>query len=177
MPARRKGRILAFQTLYSWEALCRASGGDSGRANGAVPNPTEEPEIPGGGGMLGELLEFSWLETGCDPETLDFSRLLIRGTIESIGEVDAMIRKHLQNWEFSRIKEVDLAILRISTYALMYQQTAPSIIMSEAVGICKEYGTDKSFRFVNGILDGIQRTLGGKARQADRKGAALSGST
>jgi N utilization substance protein B len=183
MSARRKGRILAFQTLYSWEALCRASGGVSGRARKAIPSQAgeaapglpETPESPEGGERLRELLQFSWLETRCDPEILDFSRLLIQGTIESIGEVDAMIRSHLQNWDFSRIKEVDLAILRISTYALMHRQAAPSIIMSEAIGICREYGTDESFRFVNGILDGIQRTLRKKASPAVQECAAGSG--
>ena len=90
----------------------------------------------------------------------DFSRLLIAGSIENIASIDAMIRRHLENWTFSRVNRVDLALLRISTYALMYQkETAPSIIINEAVSISKEYGTDDSYRFVNGVLDGIRKTL------------------
>jgi N utilization substance protein B len=71
-----------------------------------------------------------------------------------------MIRKHLQNWDFSRLNKVDLAVLRISVYALMYQpDTAPSIIINEAIGISKEFGTDDSYRFINGVLDGIRKSL------------------
>ena len=120
MASRRKGRILAFQTLYAWDIA------------GNLP----EEEFP------------------------DFSRLLIAGTIENITSIDAMIRRHLKNWDFTRLNKVDLAVLRISVYALMYQiDTAPSIIINEAIGISKEFGTDDSYRFVNGVLDGIRKSL------------------
>ena len=137
MASRRKGRILAFQALYCWESA----------------------HIP-----VEELLTFSWLETekrdGIDEGIAAFSRLLITGTIENIRSVDQLIQKHLQNWDFSRLNRVDLAILRLSVYTLMYQKDiAPSIVIDEAIGISKEFGTDDSFRFVNGVLDGIRRSL------------------
>ena len=95
-----------------------------------------------------------------DGDVPDFSRLLVAGTIENIGAIDSMIKKHLKNWDFSRLNRVDLAILRMSVYALMYQiDTAPSIIINEAIGISKEFGTDDSYRFVNGVLDGIRKSL------------------
>jgi N utilization substance protein B len=142
MASRRKGRILAFQALYSWEAAGVSSQGT----------------IPEG------LLDFSWLETEkrerLDSDTTDFSRLLVVGTIENIGPVDEMIRRHLKNWDFSRLNRVDLAVLRMSTYTLMYQNdVAPSIVIDEAIGISKEFGADDSFRFINGVLDGIRRSL------------------
>ena len=128
---------MAFQALYSWEA------------SGAEPD---------------EIAHFSWLEPDklerLDRGTADFSRLLVMGTIENIMPVDAMIRGHLKNWDFSRINKVDLAVLRISAYALMYQHDiAPSIVIDEAIGISKEFGTDESYRFINGVLDGIRKTL------------------
>jgi N utilization substance protein B len=71
-----------------------------------------------------------------------------------------MIRAHLQNWDFSRVNRVDLAVLRLSAYTLMFQQDiSPSIVINEAIGISKEFGTDDSYRFVNGVLDSIRRTL------------------
>jgi N utilization substance protein B len=138
MASRRKGRILAFQALYSWEARGRAIGED--------------------------MLNFSWLEAdkkaGLDENISSFSRLLIVGTIENIKTIDSMIRSHLKNWDFSRLNRVDLAILRMSTYTLMYQQDlAPSIAINEAIGISREFGTDDSFRFVNGVLDSIQKAI------------------
>jgi N utilization substance protein B len=144
MGSRRKGRILAFQALYAWEVN---SGGDD----------------------LSLLLDFSWLESdkriALGPEIVDFSRLLIQGTVENIREVDAMIRAHLKNWDFSRLNRVDLAILRMSVYALMYQgEMSPSIVIDEAIGISREFGTDDSYRFINGVLDSIRKALQGEQK-------------
>jgi N utilization substance protein B len=144
MASRRKGRILAFQALYSWEA--------TGRGAGAAAHVPEE------------LLDFSWLETdkqeNLDQATADFSRLLVTGTIQNIDSIDQVIRAHLKNWDFSRLNRVDLALLRMSTYTLMFQtDVLPSIVIDEAIGISKEFGTGESFRFVNGVLDSIRRTL------------------
>ncbi|MDR0561713.1 MAG: transcription antitermination factor NusB [Spirochaetaceae bacterium] len=137
MASRRKGRILAIQALYSWEVKK---------------------------GSPGDALDLSWLEPGKQEalglETVAFSRLLVSGTIENIKAVDAMIRDHLKRWDFSRIKRVDLSILRVSVYTLMYQTDIhPSIVIQEAIELCNEFGTDESYRFVNGILDGIRKTL------------------
>ncbi|MDR0669860.1 MAG: transcription antitermination factor NusB [Treponema sp.] len=154
MASRRKGRILAFQALYSWEA----NTGTRGLKNSGPPAENQVPR---------ELLEFSWLDNekraALDEDISGFSRLLIAGTIENIAGIDRMIRKHLENWDFSRLNRVDLAILRISTYTLMFQtDVAPSIVINEAIGISKEFGTGDSYRFVNGVLDSIRRTLGEK---------------
>jgi N utilization substance protein B len=137
MASRIKGRILAFQDLYFWEST----------------------RIP-----PADLMEFSWLESGkrsaLEDGTADFSRLLIAGTIENIKAIDRMIKSHLQNWDISRLNRVDLAIIRMSTYTLMFQpDIAPSIVIDEAIGISREFGTDESFRFINGVLDSIRRTL------------------
>ena len=135
--SRRKGRILAFQALYCWEA---------------ARTPVDE------------LSAFSWLESeklaALDEGIASFSRLLIAGTVENIKAVDKMIKGRLENWDFSRLNRVDLAILRMSAYTLMYQkEIAPSIVIDEAIGISREFGTDDSFRFVNGVLDSIYRVL------------------
>ncbi|MDR1655152.1 MAG: transcription antitermination factor NusB [Treponema sp.] len=149
MASRRKGRILAFQALYAWESR-RAI--DSQGMQKPVSAPLEE------------FLSFSWLEAeklaAMDEAALGFSRLLITGTIENLKAIDAMIKDHLENWDLSRINRVDLAILRMSVYALMFQDMAPSIIINEAIGISREFGTDESYRFINGVLDSVRKTLG-----------------
>ena len=134
MASRRKGRILAFQALYSWDVH-----------NGETLNPS----IPQG------LLDFSWAgqDSPLAEEMLIFSRLLVTGTIENIKVVDEMIQKHLQNWEIKRLNRVDLALMRMSAYTLMFQtDMPPSIVIDEAVDISKEFGTDDSYRFVNGEI-------------------------
>jgi len=135
--SRRKGRILAFQALYCWEA--------------------SHPAID-------VLLAFPWLDSAkqltLDGPIADFSRLLIAGVLENIKAIDELITQHLQHWDFARLSRVDLAILRMSVYSLMYQQEiAPSIVIDEAIGIAREFGGDDSFRFINGVLDSIRITL------------------
>jgi N utilization substance protein B len=137
MASRRKSRILAFQALYFWES-------------NRVP--------------VEELALFAWLDEkklkSLDEGMAVFSRMLIAGAIENIEVIDKMIIKHLQNWDITRLNRVDLAILRMSVYTLMFQNDIPpSIVIDEAIGICLEYGTDDSYKFVNGVLDSIRITL------------------
>ena len=141
MASRRKGRILAFQALYSWDTRYTQTG------KAIIPE---------------DLLDFSWAAGNPlkDEELTSFSRLLITGTVENINAVDKMIEKHLEHWELARLNRVDLAVLRMSTYTLMFQTDIhPSIVIDEAIDISKEFGTDDSYRFVNGVLDSIRKTL------------------
>jgi N utilization substance protein B len=137
MASRRKGRILAFQALYFWES-------------NRVP--------------VEELVTFAWLDSekqkNLDESIAAFSKALIAGTIENIKEIDKMIKDNLENWDIKRLNRVDLAVLRMSSYTLMFQNDiSPSIVIDEAIGICREFGTDDSYRFINGVLDSIRRTL------------------
>jgi len=131
MGTRRQARIASFQALYAWEE--------------------SRPEID-------ELLGFSWMESRPDEQTRVFASLIAAGTIENIEQVDGYIRQHLKKWSFERLNRVDLAILRTSTYALVYQKDIPSsVTIDEAVEIAKKYGSPESYRFVNGVLDGIRK--------------------
>ena len=134
--ARRKGRILAFQALYSWDL-----------GNVDVDN----------------VLDFAWVEKETlermGEESLSFTRLLVSGTIEHIEEIDSVIKSHLTNWDFDRLNKVDLAILRISVYPLLFQKDLhSSIIIDEAIDISKEFGSDDSFKFINAVLDSIRKS-------------------
>ena len=113
---------------------------------------------------LDDLLKLEWVsdetKERMDEESDAFTRLLISGTIENIAEIDEVIKKHLINWEFGRLNKVDLAILRISVYSLLYQKDIhPTIIIDEAIDISKEFGTDDSYKFVNAVLDNVRKTL------------------
>jgi N utilization substance protein B len=139
--SRRKARILAFQAIYAWES-------SGGKAEG--------------------ILDFNWLEedkrASLDDEVATFARLLIAGTLENIEAVDASINSHLQNWSFERLKRVDLAVLRIGAYSLLFQRDIPAqITIDEAIEIAKEYGSEDSYRFINGVLDGIWKTESAKS--------------
>jgi transcription antitermination protein NusB len=134
--SRRKGRILAFQALYSWDV-------------GNVP--------------LEDLIKFVWTENEkgetADNESKDFARLLIVGAMEHINDIDDQIKLHLSDkWDFDRLNRVTLAILRMSVYSLLFQKDMPAtIIIDEAIDISKEYGPDDSFKFINALLDTIKK--------------------
>jgi N utilization substance protein B len=135
MSSRRKARILAFQTLFSKDF---------------------------NNNSVNELIRFDWMDEerlkNYDDETLTFAKLLIIGTLENLDDIDGAIKNQLQSWDFNRIVKVELAILRLSVYSILYQKDIPSTVtINEAIDIAKEYGSDDAFRFINGILDGIKK--------------------
>ena len=131
MGTRRKARIAAFQALYAWQE-------------------TQADRE--------ELIGFDWLDDKLDDETLVFASLLTSGTLDRIDEVDGHIKTHLKKWSFERISRVDLAILRTGAYALLFQKDIPaSVTIDEAVEIAKKFSSPESYRFVNGVLDGIRK--------------------
>lgn len=137
MAARRKARILAFQALYAWEASAAS---------------------------LEDILSLSWVGeeklSQMDEETLAFARLITAQAVENYLEIDKRIAAHLSHWPFERLKKVDLAILRMGTACLLYQSEIPAgISIDEAIEIAKEYGSEDSFKFINGVLDGIRKNL------------------
>jgi len=88
----------------------------------------------------------------------DFARLLVQGTVRNSERIDGAIKTRLQHWDISRIARVDLAILRMSVYCLLYQPDIPaSVVINEAVDIAKNFGSEQSFRFINGVLDAVAR--------------------
>jgi len=133
MGGRRRGRIIAVQSLY-------------------------RHDLSGAG--LEELFDFSWIDgeraAALANETAAFARLLIQGTLENLDAVDAAVRRHLEHWDFSRLARVDLALLRVSVYCLLFQPDIPaSVTIDEAVDIARAFGGTDSWRFVNGVLDAV----------------------
>ena len=132
--ARRKGRILAFQALYSWDV-------------------SQTP--------LEDLLKFSWqnaqVPEDSDSDETAFARIIVTGAIEHVAQIDELIKNHLSaNWTMERINKVTLAILRMSIYEMEFQKDSQkNIVIDEAVNIAREYGLEDSYKFINAVLDKI----------------------
>jgi len=93
-----------------------------------------------------------------DKSSKNFIRSLFVESIAHADESDKLIEKYLKNWEFSRVALLDKMILRMSiTEMLFIKDIPPKVAMSEAIEIAKEYSTEESFSFVNGILDSIYK--------------------
>ena len=129
-----RARVLAFQIIYSWDFSKKS-----------------DPEL-----LFESAKELSPDEFDASSEA--YVKLTVCGTLENIQTVDKAIKDHIKNWNFDRISRIDLAILRLSVYGLLFQKdTDGKIIINEAVKLAQEFGGDDSYRFVNGVLDAIYK--------------------
>lgn len=79
---------------------------------------------------------------------------------ENLETIDSFINENLQGWELERLARVDLSILRISIYEILYRDDIPmQVSINEAIEISKKYSTEDSFKFINGVLGGFVRSL------------------
>lgn len=146
--ARRQGRILATQALYQYDIR----GGDVLVSDLLPPNSPCDVED------LEDEEESKKYFKSIPPKAKDFARVLVDGTISKITFIDDIITRHSTNWDIKRISFVDRAILRFSIYSLLFQEDIPrSAVIDEAVEVAKLFGEKKSYKFINGILDGIDR--------------------
>ena len=73
--------------------------------------------------------------------------------IDRLEEIDEMINKQAKGWTTQRMGKVDLTILRLAVYEIIYDENVPvGVAINEAVELAKRYGQDESSGFVNGIL-------------------------
>lgn len=80
---------------------------------------------------------------------------LARSVIQNESELDSAIEEAAPSWPIEKINKIDLAILRLAVYELKNSKTPPKVIIDEAVELAKEYGSESSPSFVNGVLGTI----------------------
>lgn len=132
MGKRRRAREIALKILYEMEVTRKDS--DEALADFWESQPTGE-------------------------EVRSFATKLVTGTSGNLSSIDALLGKHADNWDINRMAAVDRNILRFATYELLFlDEIPPKVTMNEAIEIAKKYSTQDSGRFVNGILDRIQRS-------------------
>ena len=79
---------------------------------------------------------------------------------ENIKEIDHHIESNLESWSIHRLAKVDLAVLRISIYEILYRDDIPvEVSINEAIEIVKKYSSSDSFKFINGVLGGFVKSL------------------
>ncbi len=91
----------------------------------------------------------------------DYAYSLVKGVEERKDELDGRLSSISKNWSVSRMPLMDLAILRIALYEMLYVDVVPiSVSINEAVEMAKEFGgEDDSPKFVNGMLGNVARQL------------------
>lgn len=88
-----------------------------------------------------------------DEEERKYFDTIVSGINENKDKIDEIILSKLKNWSIDRIFKIDLAILRLAVYEIMYMDSIPpKVTVNEAVELAKKYGNDSSYNFVNGVL-------------------------
>lgn len=106
--------------------------------------------------VINDVMDHERLERGSQ----EFARILALKTHVHAEEFDEMIKKRSEHWDFNRIAMLDKLILRIAICEMLhFEDIPPKVSISEAIEIAKDYSTDNSGRFVNGILDSILTDL------------------
>jgi len=96
---------------------------------------------------------------------LEFAEELLRTSYDHREELDRLIKAKALNWEFDRIAVIDKLILRMAIGEFLYfPDIPPKVSIDEAIEISKRYSTEKSSKFINGILDAVLNDLRGQGK-------------
>jgi N utilization substance protein B len=109
-----------------------------------------------------QALAYFWkaFEDEADDAVVSFAEELVRGTVEQLAEIDAIVQKASRNWRLERMARVDRNLLRLATWELRHAPETPAkVVINEAIEVAKRFGAAESPAFVNGILDRISQEL------------------
>lgn len=132
MSNRHLARTVAMQTLFQWDF---------------TGQHTEAIDVM----IKRNLSEFA---PGLDDH--GFTERLVRGVIEHVEEINALITRFAPQWPLEQITNVDRNVLRIGVYELRYDNDIPpKVAINEAIELGKSFGGESSGKFVNGVLGAI----------------------
>jgi N utilization substance protein B len=128
---RHNGRIAAFQSLYS----------------SYISGENKEKIVAD--------IQFRY---NFDSETKKYVTALFVKSLENEKLIIETLSKHLENWEWSRVALLDRLILQLAVAELFYiEDVPPKVTIAEAISIAKQFSTNDSSAFVNGILDAVYK--------------------
>ena len=92
----------------------------------------------------------------CENGNPELTNKIVEGVRDHRKELDDIIQKNAPEWPLDKIAKVDLVILRIAIYEILYNREIPTkVAIDEAVELAKEFGNDTSSKFVNGVLGSV----------------------
>lgn len=129
MKSRTKARGVALQALY---------------------------EIDVAGHPVGVVLEDRFSENELDSELSEFTRAIVAGVAPLFETLDRFIAAHAPEWPLDQVAAIDRNILRMALWEFaVYGETPIKVAINEAVELAKEFGSDSTPRFVNGVLGSL----------------------
>lgn len=140
---RYHAREIALQILYRYDVALQSKG----------------TPIPEGADLLNEVVRhFDHFKV---PEDLrEFASLLVAGTLQKLTDLDLLLEKQVSNWRVTRLGYVDRSLLRMAAYELQYvKETPATVVIDEAIELAKQFGTEDTPAFINGVLDALRKSL------------------
>lgn len=131
---RRRGRARALQALYAWDLRA-----------------TED---------LAGVAVRVWDDLAVAPEERKFANQLMRRVISDMKKLDKELGELTTNWRLERLGVIERSVLRLGAAELAQGDTPPKVAIQEAVRLAERFGSARSARFVNGILDAYARQIG-----------------
>lgn len=130
---RRSTREKVLQTLYAYEL-------------------SKEPITDVIENILGDLQK--------DSVSFPFAKRLIQAVVQHQDEIEQFIKAKVSHWEFDRIAVIDRVLLRIAICEFLYfPDIPPKVTINESIEVAKIFSTEKSGRFINGVLDAVLEDL------------------
>ena len=127
--ARKTARQVAMQLIYQYEL-----GGEG--VNSTIEETMDKPEL----------------------NADDLAYIQVDGTMDKEEELEEMIGRFAQGWSVERISKVDLAILRLALYEMLYREDIPEgVSINEAIELAHTFSTPEAASFINGILGSVSR--------------------
>lgn len=143
MKSRHRAREIALQILYHYDLAVHSSG--------------QKP--PEGQGLVADL-RYHFDHFGIAENLREFASQLVAGTLSQIPDLDRVLEKHASNWKVPRMSSVDRSLLRMAIYEMLHLPEVPhSVVIDEAVELAKQFGTEDTPSFINGVLDSVKTQL------------------
>jgi N utilization substance protein B len=137
MPRQRietRGRARALQALYAWDMR--------------------------GARGLGRIAAQLWDDLAVGAEEREIASRLVNVLEQHRAALDAELERVTDNWRLERLAALDRAVLRLGAAELHAGETPPRVVIQECVRLAERYSSERSARFVNGVLDALARRMG-----------------
>lgn len=135
MAARHRSRKRALQVLFEWDM--RREPVDRAISHYYESLYSEESDKP--------------------PKPDKFMEELVRGTVANAAAIDERIEAKAEHWRLERMAVVDRNILRLAIYELSTNAVPPAVVIDEALELARQFSSDESLSFINGVLDAVHR--------------------
>ncbi|TFB12250.1 transcription antitermination factor NusB [Candidatus Marinimicrobia bacterium MT.SAG.3] len=143
---RRKSRELALQTIYAYNMQVEGE---------------ELQKV-----SINEIKKNLIFGLNVKKSVAEYAEKLVDLTFADRNKINKKISKTSDNWDIDRISHVDKALLQIATAEMLNCPDVPiKVIINEALELARSFSSDESIPFINGILDGINKKWGKKARR------------